>query len=77
MKNLQKLIATVLIGLILGLPVCAGDMNSPPTPGPPAPCTIVTPEGTIPDPSCPGTAPLPGNGATIIINLLARMLSIY
>ena len=79
MKNLQKLFASILLGLVVGLPVCAGDMNSPPAPGPPAPCTITTLEGTIPDPTCTGTVPTPAGDTgtvTVIINLLARMLSI-
>jgi hypothetical protein len=79
MKNLHKLFASILLGLVLGLPVCAGDMNSPPVPIPPAPCTITTAEGTVPDPNCTGTVPPPAgdtDAATVIINLLAGMLSI-
>jgi hypothetical protein len=77
MKNLQKLFASILLGLVLGLPVCAGDMNSPPAPGPP-PCTITAPDGTlIPDPACTAPSPAGDTGTvTVIINLLARVLSI-
>ena len=78
MKNLQKIFASVLLSLVLGLPVCAGDMNSPPAPSPPVPSTITTSAGIVPDPSCTGTVPAPGDTGTAaaIINLLARMLSI-
>lgn len=79
MKNLHKLFGTILLGLVLGLPVCAGDMNSPPAPAPPPPCTMTTSGTTIPDPNCTGTVATPAGdvAASVVINLLATMLSIY
>ena len=75
MKNLHKLVATILLGLVLGLPVCAGDMNSPPAP---APCTVTIP-GEPPNLNFTGPVHAGDTDAkTVVIRLLARIIiSLY
>ncbi len=77
MKNLQNLFATIALCLVLGAPVCAGDMSSPPAPTPP-----VAPS----NPSARATASKSKNtnanvagmdAATFAIDLLVSLLSIY
>ena len=82
MKALQKLFATILLCLVLGVPVCAGDINSPPAPQPPplTSCTTNTSGGAAADSACSKYANAPAadvDAATVAINLLVSMLSIY
>jgi hypothetical protein len=79
MKSLRNLFAPILLTLVIVVPVWAGEMNSPPAPPPPrAFCT--TTSGGAADSNCTECVNAPAAGmdtATVAINLLVSMLSIY
>lgn len=81
MKTVRNLFAPIVLALVIGVPAWAGEMNSPPAPPPPpAPCTTVTSEDAAAVSNCTGGVNAPAAGmdaATIAINLLVSMLSIY
>jgi hypothetical protein len=77
MKNLQNLVATIALCLVLGAPVCAGDMSSPPVPAPPVAPSNTSARATA-SKSKNANATVAGmDAATIAIDLLVSMLSIY
>jgi hypothetical protein len=81
MKILRKLFASVMLMLVIGVPAWAGEMNSPPAPPPPpAACTTNTSGGAAADSNCAEYVNAPAadvDAATVAINLLVSMLSIY
>lgn len=86
MRNVQKLLAAILLALVLGASAYAGDMDAPPTPPPPPPIAAAA-TGDIQSPTIPALAP--GNSATpsaaeavvdtrtLLFDLLYGVLSMY
>ncbi|MCU1264494.1 MAG: hypothetical protein JWM21_812 [Acidobacteria bacterium] len=84
MENFRKLLAPIVLALVLGVPVWAGEMNSPPAPTPPSTptstqCAVTTSGGTLANSTCSGTAWTPAaiDAAMATIEVLVSMLSIY
>lgn len=80
MKTFRNLFASILLTLVIGVPAWAGEMNSPPAPPPPPPATQNAPGDAAGDANCPEFTNTPAadmDAATVAINLLVSMLSIY
>jgi hypothetical protein len=85
MENFRKLLAPIVLALVLGVPVWAGEMNSPPAPTPPStprsmPSAVTTSGETLANSTCSGTAWTPAanvDAAMATIEMLVSMLSIY
>jgi hypothetical protein len=81
MISCRKLFAPIFLALVIGAPVCAGEMNAPPAPRPtPTSYSIKTSGKTVADSNCSGAVSSPAadvDAASAVINLLVSMLSIY
>jgi len=78
MRNVQKLLAAILLALALGAPALGGDMDCPPIAAP-APPVITSPSVPAPAPSDSTTLLAPDQAVdttTLILNLLLGVLSI-
>jgi hypothetical protein len=76
MKTARKLFATLALCLVLGAPVCAGDVNSPPVPAPPSKHTATSLRMADSKYNKTINASVGMDAATFAINLLISMLSI-
>ena len=76
MRNLKKILVAIVLAFVVGTPVCAGDMPTPPFAPPPP----VTSQATNPpdgDSQVPVTPDDLIDPTDVVFDLLYGMLSIY
>jgi hypothetical protein len=78
MRNVKKLLLAIVLAFLVGTPVCAGDMSSPPYTPPPPP---ITNQAANPEEPCDSQGSVASDGlidpTLVIFDLLYSMLSIY
>jgi hypothetical protein len=80
MKIVQKLFASFVLALALGVPVCAGEMNSPPTLTPPPPVHCMSqPAEPAPQADCskPSVSSEQPDTVTMVLSLLLGAITLY
>lgn len=78
MKTLQRVPATILLALVLGIPAYAGDMSGPPS----ANCSAPLPTDSVPTVTPTSPTQVPGETdqpalTNLVLDFLVSALSMY